>query len=165
MKLVLLCSFFIAVIVAIGVKDYSSSHQITGMYSSLVNTTLPKQYHINKSYEYFLAIRMNLRNLGLPGVPAEEVTRIEQTVLEDLAKIAEEKKSYEALGFTAGQKDLYDKQAKAWDDFVAVGGRVLALHKGSAEDKQKMIDIFFGDCPKTAGAFKEATKKLLEFHD
>ena len=51
MKLVLLCSFFIAVIVAIGVKDYTSSHQITGMYSSLVNTTLPKQYHINKSYE------------------------------------------------------------------------------------------------------------------
>ncbi len=165
MKLVLLCGFFITVIVAIGGKDYLSSHKITEMYSSLVNTTLPKQYHINKSYEYFLAIRMNLRNLGLPGVPADEVERIEKKVLEDLGKIAEEKKAYEALGFTPGQKDLYDKQTKTWEDFVAVGGRVLALHKGSAEDKQKMIEIFFGDCPKTAGAFMEATKNLLEFHD
>lgn len=108
---------------------------------------------------------MNLRNLGLPGLTKEEAEESLKIVASNLADVEKVQKEYEALGFTPGQKELYDKQIEAWKDFVAVGERVLAHFKaGTPADKEAMTEIFFGDCPKTAGKFTEATNALLAFH-
>lgn len=165
-KLLCLCAFLIGLTGVVGFLGYRSNVGVTEVYGSLVNKTLPQRAHLESAYGHFLEIRMNLRNLGLPGITPEDAKASEAVVLEGLKKIAEERKSYESYGMSADQKVLYDDQVKAWADFEAVGGRVLGhFHKGTPHDLQKMTEIFFGDCPRTADAFTAATRKLEAFHE
>ena len=116
-KLLLLCAFFIGVIFVVGLTAYKSSHDTSEVYGDLVAVTLPKEALLIKSYQHFLEIRMNLRNLGLPGISDSDSAEAEKKVQQGLKDIAEARKAYEALGFTPGQKVLYDKQIKIWQEF------------------------------------------------
>lgn len=165
-KLLCLCTFLIGLTGVVGFLGYRSNVGVTEVYGSLVDKTLPQRAHLESSYGHFLTIRMNLRNLGLPGITPQDAKASEAVVLEGLQKIAEERKAYEGYGMTPDQKSLYEDQVKAWSAFEAVGGRVLGhFHAGTPQDMQKMTEIFFGDCPRTADAFTAATRKLEAFHE
>lgn len=164
-KLLLLCAFLLTITLIVGVTAYISSQGVSAEYETLISKTLSKEALINKYHENFLKIRMNLRNLGLPGIPKAEAEASEKSVLEGLREISEIRKEYESLGYTNGQKELYDKYLEAWKNFEAVGSRILAYNKaGTAESKAKMVEIFFGDCPKFANIYMAATKDLIAFH-
>lgn len=50
--------------------------------------------------------------------------------------------------------------------FKGVGEKGLAYYKtGKPEDHEKLLTIFFDDCPKAAKAFTEAINKIKEFHE
>lgn len=165
-KLLLICGFLIFVASFVGITAYFATNGISKEYSSLITNTLPKEATINKFYENFLIIRMNLRNLGLPGLTKEEADRSLQLVMQGLEEVKKKQKEYESYGFrSATQKSLYDTQTKAWNEFVAVGGRVLDHFKaGTPKDLEAMTKIFFTDCPKTAEAFTTSTQNLVKYH-
>ncbi len=165
-KLLMICGFLILVTSVVGVSAYYATDAITSEYSSLVSSTLPKEAKLNKFYETFLAIRMNLRNLGLPGITKEEVDQSLKLVSQGLEEVKKNQQEYESYGFTSEkQKELYKAQTQAWEKFVAVGGRVVTHFKaGTPEDMQAMTDIFFKDCPETADAFTSTTRELMSYH-
>lgn len=165
-KLLMICGFLILVTSVVGVSAYYATDAITKEYGSLVSSTLPKEAKLNKFYENFLEIRMNLRNLGLPGISKEEADQSLNLVTQGLEEVKKTQQEYESYGFTSEkQKDFYKAQTEAWEKFVAVGGRVITHFKaGTPEDMQAMTNIFFKDCPETADAFTATTRELLGYH-
>lgn len=166
-KLLMICGFLIFVTSVVGISAYVATDGISKEYGSLVTNTLPKEAAINKFYEHFLMIRMNLRNLGLPGITKEQAEESLKIVMQELDEVKKNQKEYEGYGFTNDQqKQLYNDQTKAWNKFVAVGGRVIGHFKaGTPEDLQSMTKIFFTDCPETAAAFTTSTQNLLKYHN
>ncbi|KYG65796.1 hypothetical protein AZI86_01600 [Bdellovibrio bacteriovorus] len=165
-KLVGLCLGLIAVTGVVSAVAIKSNRGVGDEYEFLISKTFPKATHINKIYETFLSIRMNVRNLGLPGISEKDAKISEKAVWDGLAEVKNIRKKYEALGFSEGQKELYEVQLATWKEFEGIGGKVMSLYEeGTPEAKAKMIEIFFSSCPETAGRFAAATKALLAFHE
>lgn len=164
-KLILLCIFLLTATAVVGLTSHHTAKGISAEYENLTNRTLPAETQVSRFYEKFLVIRMNLRNLGLPGVTKEDAQQSLALITQNLNEIKKIQKEYEALGFSPQQKELYRNQIKAWEDFTAVGKRVLALNEsGTPESKEAMTKIFFDDCPKYADLFTKATLKLSAYH-
>lgn len=128
-RLMMLCALLLALTAVVGVSSYISSDGVSKKYEDLVSSTLPKRTKVHNLYEHFLVIRMNLRNLGLPGISTEQSEESLKLVSASIADAEKDQKEYEALGFSSAQKELYEEQQLAWKKFLEVGQRVLAHYK------------------------------------
>ena len=165
-RLYFVIAFLLVVALTIGVSASWNSYLIRSEYQNLTAVTIPKSDKLHSLYSSFLRIRMNLRNLGLPGIAEKEAHESLDIVQKSLDEVKRLQGEYEALGFEPGQKELYEKQVQAWKDFVAVGTRVIEQYNAHTEEgRQEMTHIFFGDCPKAAGKLVAATEDLFGFHE
>ncbi|MBC7467066.1 MAG: hypothetical protein H7256_13840, partial [Bdellovibrio sp.] len=109
--------------------------------------------------------RITLRTLGLPGITAEQTAEAIRAANESITAFEEAEKRYTGHGFTAGQKDLYEKVHADWVAFKDVGTHVFALQKvGTPESMQQIVKIFFGACPAAAAKVNTSMTDLLTFH-
>ncbi|WP_413586772.1 methyl-accepting chemotaxis protein [Bdellovibrio sp. HCB274] len=164
-KLLLLTVILCGVSIVIGITSYLSLKSVSDEYGWIATRTLPKMDHLDKMYLNYRKIRIQLRTLGLPNLPHDQAVQSVDGVLESIAAYEKVNELYQELGFIPGQKELYDKVHDAWAEFKATGVEVLHYQKtGTAEDKAKMLDIFFYDCPKKAQLYTEAVEALSHFH-
>ncbi|WP_413580735.1 methyl-accepting chemotaxis protein [Bdellovibrio sp. HCB288] len=164
-KLLFLTLALCGVSVAIGVTSYLSLTSVSRDYGWIATKSMPKMDRLDQMNLNFRKIRINLRSLGLPNLPQDQV---EQSIAGVLAAITDYEKQdelYKQLDFVPGQEEVYSHLEKAWGEFKNTGVEVLKLQKSnSAEDQAKMLDIFFYECPKRAQAYAEAVADLSEFH-
>ncbi|WP_413560424.1 methyl-accepting chemotaxis protein [Bdellovibrio sp. HCB209] len=164
-KLLFLTLILCGVSVVIGITSYISLTSVSTEYGWIATKTLPKMDHLDQMYLNYRKIRINLRTLGLPNLPTEQASHSIDGVIEAINDYEKQSELYVGLGFIPGQKELYDNLQAAWVDFKKTGVDVLQYQKsGTPEDKAKMLDIFFKDCPQKAEVYTKAVSALSKFH-
>ena len=165
-KLLLLCGLIATVGAFIGIVNYIGLKQVSSQYEFITTKSEPKIHMIDKMFLDFRRVRITVRTLGLPGLPkadAEQSIKDAQTAIADYNKTREE---YIALGFIPGQKEIFDKLDAEWVEFQKIGTLVVGYYKtGKAEDYDKMIKIFFHECPDRARAFTKLVNEIISFHE
>ncbi|MDR3607085.1 MAG: bacteriohemerythrin [Oligoflexia bacterium] len=164
-KLLSVCGLLSAVSVAVGLVGYFALKNVTEGYSWVANNSAPKIELSDQMFLNYRQVRVALRTLGLPGLSASDGDQAIHDVQEAVEQYEAANKAYIDLKFIPGQKDLYDRVDAAWKDFKLTGDKTVALYRtGKPEDRQKVVAIFFGECPAKAKVFTTAIKDLVEFH-
>jgi len=164
-KLLLLCGTLLFFTVVVGGVSFWGIKKIDSHLDQVAHVSLPNIKSADTMYLTYSKIRITLRTLGLPALSKAEEDTAVKTVLELITKYEEENKKYKTTPFSPGEQVLYDKVEKDWEDFKAIGIKVLTLQKsGTAEDKQKILTIFLKDCPEAAAVYNESINKLVDFH-
>lgn len=164
-KLISLCVMLSAVSIIIGILSYNGLHRVEQSYDRIVDDVLPNMNSVNSMFLSYRAVRINLRTLGLPGLSktdADEAIKNTVAAIDDYEKFD---KKYNEVPFVEGEKELYDEVNKNWLHFKGVGLRALSLYKsGKPDDIEKLMKIYFEDCPKAAKNYTQAIDKLKLFH-
>lgn len=164
-RLLILCGTLLLFTVAVGGVSLWGIKKIDAHLDRVANMSLPNIKSADGMYLAYSKIRIALRTLGLPGISKAEEEAAVKDVLNYIAMYDEENKKYLATPFSPGEKELYEKVDRDWNDFKKIGVQVLALQKsGTAEDKQKILAIFLKDCPEAAAIYNESITKLVAFH-
>jgi methyl-accepting chemotaxis protein len=164
-KLLALCLFMSALTLTVGVVSYHSISDVRNDYAFIPHKVMPKLEHMNNMFLSYRRIRITLRTLGLPGLTPEMAQEAVKETEQAIAEYEKENEAYVALGFIPGQKEAYEQVQSAWVEFKKTGDEVLALNRsGTASDKEKILHIFFNDCPRKAKIYTAAISQLKAFH-
>jgi methyl-accepting chemotaxis protein len=164
-KLIALCLFLSLLTLTVGVVSYQSLSDVKSDYAVIPQKVMPKLEHLNEMFLSYRRIRITLRTLGLQGLTPENAQEAVKETEHAIAAYEKANDAYVALQFMPGQKEVYDKVQESWLDFKKTGEEVLALyHSGTPESKEKMLNIFFTDCPRKAKIYTEAINALEAFH-
>jgi methyl-accepting chemotaxis protein len=164
-KLLLLCSFISSVSVVIGCVAYRALSNVDAAYDKVTQVAMPNLESANEMFVEYRHIRILLRTLGLPGLSKSEADLTVKQAAEAIEEYERINKVYEALPHGSARDPLYNDLQTSWTHFKGVGAHVLALYKsGQPEDHDKMVKIFFTDCPESANIYKAAMGKILSFH-
>lgn len=164
-KLLGLCALLSVVTVSVGLTGYFSMAKVSEEYHWIAIKTLPKIQHLDQMYLDYRRVRITLRTLGLPGISAAEAEGAINGAKEAIEDYEKHNKAYVELGMVAGQKELYDQLEISWGDFKKTGAEVISLYKsGTPEAHEKMVKIFFTDCPDKAKKYTATVDSLSEFH-
>lgn len=165
-KLLALCVGLLSVSVFVGAISYFSSAKVNSDYEFIVDKSFPKSVLVEKMFGEYRRVRIMVRTLGISGITPMEADKAIKGAEDSIAKYEEMSKAYVALGFVPGQKELYDQVEKHWADFKAVGVKSIGYYKsGTAADREKMLSIFWKDCPEMAAVYTTAAEELMKFHD
>lgn len=165
-KLLMLCGTLLFFTVLVGSVSFWGIQKIDFNLNRVAKTSLPNIKAADSMYLSYSKIRIALRTLGLPGISQQVADDSVKTVLELIDKYEKENAHYKTVKFLEGEQVLFDNVEKNWGIFKAIGVKVLALQKsGTAEDKQKMQEIFLKDCPLAAEAYNKSISALVTFHE
>lgn len=164
-KLLLLCSALAFVSMLIGGISFWGLKQVSSEYQFITSKTLPKIQLVDQMFLDFRRVRITLRTLGLAGISKTEAEQAMKDAEDSIAHYNKTKQEYVDLGFVPGQKEIYEKLDAEWNNFEKIGGKVLAYYKsGKLEDYEKMMKIFFTECPESARAYTKVVNEILNFH-
>jgi methyl-accepting chemotaxis protein len=160
-KLISLCLFLSAVSVVIGVVSYNGLDDVSDSYEEVTDKVMPSMNLLNDMFLHYRRIRINLRTLGLPGLPKVQADDAIAKAIESMDAYEEANKAFVQIPFDDGEKALYDEVQTHWLHFKEVGHRALDLYKsGKPEDHAALLNIFFVDCPATAEKFTKAMENI-----
>lgn len=149
-----------------GVVSYLGLQKMGASFKPITAVNMPNLELANEMYAAFREVRINLRSLGLPGLPSEEEADFIKKVKENIEKYDSAARTYEEIKFSEGEQVVYDKLKAEWLKFKDVGVKVLELQaKGTTEAHQEMIAIFLKDCPDAARSYDVAMGSFLEFQN
>ena len=164
-KLVGLCVLLSSVSLVISIVSNQGIHKVETNYNQIVDGSMPNLNTLNNMYLSYRAVRINLRTLGLPGLNKEQANEAIQHTLDSINEYEKFDKAYNEIPFLTGELELYNAVNADWKHFKGVGERALELYKsGKPEDFQKLLTIYFEDCPKAAKAYTESMNKLKDFN-
>jgi methyl-accepting chemotaxis protein len=165
-KLMSLVSLLCLVSVIVGFIGYRGLKAVDAKYAFVTDISVPKMHLANEMFIEYRRVRITLRTLGLTGISRSEAENAISDSQAAIQQYEEAKKKYLALGFAPGQKEVWDKVDAAWEDFKKTGTKVIELYRtGTPEARDKMLDIFFHECPEKAKIYTAVGKNLLKFHD
>ncbi|MGE5084706.1 MAG: methyl-accepting chemotaxis protein [Bacillota bacterium] len=165
-KLLTMCSFLLCLSVLVGATSFIYSNDTVDDFEKIVDISVPKLQLTYKMMLSYRRVRINLRTLGLKGLPENESKKAVDETLAAIKEYENEDAQLVKMGFIPGQKETYDKVNAAWLSFKAVGEEVLQKHKsGSSEDLARIQEIFLKDCPEHANTYKEAVEGLISFNE
>lgn len=149
----------------VGSLSYFSLVKTQKSYEQVTNVELPNLINLNNMFLQYRAVRINLRTLGLPGLPASEEQAAVSKVQKSIEAYEAARKEYLAVDFLPGEEKLFNELDQHWQKFKQIGASVLEYNKtGTAQSHEKMMQIFFKDCPETAALFTTAMNALMDFH-
>jgi methyl-accepting chemotaxis protein len=164
-KLLYFSGFLSTLSVMLGLVGFWSLKTVTAEYSHIANRTTPKIELSNQMSTNYRNVRIAMRTLGLPGISESDAKKAIQETQKAIEDYEAANKEYTSIPITPGQKELYDKVNAAWLDFKQTGARVISLYQtGKPEDRQKIIQIFFTECPEKSAVFNAAVNDLVSFH-
>lgn len=164
-KLMLLCLFMTGIPLVVGVFSYFDLKDVAVSYEKVTAGVLPKVEFADQMFLNFREVRISLRSLGLPGLTPEQSEHFVKVVKESIASYEKYNLEYTSKPFLPGEKEIYEKVAASWKSFKALGEKVLQYNSsGTPEDREKMVAIFYKDCPEIAGTFNAAMSELVGFH-
>jgi methyl-accepting chemotaxis protein len=165
-KLLFLCLMLSLVSAAVGVTNYYNFSYVVGQFHSVTQQNVPKVERANKMYLEFRKVRINLRTLGLEGLPADLAKTHLEAVHDAITKFDELNKEYADDTFLPGEKKLYTRVDASWQAFKQIGAKALEhWDGGTPADRKAMLQIFFYDCPRLAAAFTKDIDALTEFQE
>jgi methyl-accepting chemotaxis protein len=165
-KLLGLCGALLFFTVLVGGVSYWGINKIDSSYNKIASSSLPKIQAIDNMYITYQKIRINLRTLGLSGLSKKEEEIAVKNTMEAIESYEKQNTQYQKIAFYPGEKELYEKLDRDWNDFKKIGARVFALQKSNiASDREKMVDIFLKDCPEAAEIYNQSMIKILQFHE
>jgi methyl-accepting chemotaxis protein len=138
--------------------------QVSSRYDHIAQINLRKIEYLSLLRVHFRQTRIELRTLGIRGIPPEEVKRVYEAVPEAIENYRKAEEEYRSVPFSDGEKELFEKVHLEWEDFKKVGERILSLEKSaSPQDHEKLISIFIKDCPEGAARYKAELDKLVKY--
>lgn len=165
-KLVSICLFISSISVVIAGLSYRGLHSVETSYDRVTEGVMPNLNLLNDMFLSYRSVRVNLRTLGLPGLPKKEADAAIEGAIAAINHYEEFNAAYQKIPFVPGEAELYDDLQKNWLHFKGIGEKALALYKtGKPEDHEKLMVIFFEDCPKAAGAYTASITKIKGFHE
>ena len=164
-KLILLCCFLTLFTGIVGFFSYKGIIEIEDSNERVIKGVSPNLEIINSMAINYKSIRISLRTLGMPGISKVQADEAIEQTIKTITKYEKDIKNYEALPFSAGEKQLYDSLNKNWIHFRGIGEKAIGLYKtGKPEDHEAMMKIFFVDCPEAAFEYSKSIDALLLFH-
>lgn len=165
-KLLFLCLLLSAVSAGVGISNYYNFSYVVSQFQSVTQQNVPKLERANKMYLEFRQVRINLRTLGLPGLPKDLAAEHLKVVHQAIENFDELEKEYAEDAFLPGERKLFTKVATAWKNFKEIGAKALEYHESNKpEDRQAMLQIFFYDCPRLAKEFTIEMDALTQFQE
>jgi methyl-accepting chemotaxis protein len=165
-KLLFLCMLLSAVTAAVGISNYYNFSFVVSQFHAVTQQNVPKVERANKMYLEFRKVRINLRTLGLEGLPQELAKEHYAVVHEAITAFDELNKEYADEAFLPGEKKLYTRVDASWKAFKEIGAKALEHYdKGTPEDRKAMLQIFFYDCPRLAAIFTTDIDALTQFQE
>ncbi|RYZ75320.1 MAG: hypothetical protein EOP06_32525, partial [Proteobacteria bacterium] len=165
-KLLLLCLMLSIVSAAVGITNYFNFGFVVAQFSAVTQQNVPKIERADKMYLEFRKIRINLRTLGLEGLPEELAQKHLQVVHEAISKFEELNKEYASDTFLPGEKKLYTRLDASWKSFKEIGMKALEHYEGGTPaDRRAMLQLFYYDCPRTAAIFTKDIDALTQFQE
>lgn len=151
--------------VLVGTFSYLGLNKVSKSYEVIAEVVLPNVAYTDQLYLNYRKVRIELRTLGLPGINKEQAASAVKGVEEAIALYEENNQKYAAVPFAPGEQELYDQVETAWKSFKTTGAEALKYHaEGTPEAHEKLIHIFFNDCPNKAKIYTVAINNLLKFH-
>jgi methyl-accepting chemotaxis protein len=139
-------------------------NQVSSRYEHIAQVNLRKIEYLSLLRVHFRQTRIELRTLGIQGISHEEVNRVYAAVPEAIENYHKAEEQYQAVPFSEGERELFDKVHSQWEDFKKVGERILTLKKSnSPQDQEKLLSIFFKDCPEGAARYKAVLDELVKY--
>ncbi len=164
-KLLLLCTLLSAVSITVGVAGLFFQNKISGEYSFVIEKVNPKTTLVGSLLADYRKLRINLTILGLTGLSTEDSRKAVALAKEAIDEFEANNKSYVALGFIPGQKELYDKVALHWSKFETLAEESLKLSESSdPQTRARIMDIILKESAAEAVAFTASINELLRFH-
>jgi methyl-accepting chemotaxis protein len=171
-KLLMLCFTLASVSLVVGLAGYFGLQRVSRVYDHIADVNLPNTRTSGEMLGEFRRIRVLLRTLGLPGITRQVADQAVADAKLEIEKFEKSAKHYTEIdyapgvSFGPGEKERYDAVMAAWATFKAIGGRVFAHYEaGTVADREKMLQIFFKDCPDAAKVFTVAIMELMDFHE
>ena len=150
----------------VGFVGYNSLGKVVASNAKVTGEIMPDVIHTEDMFLAYRQIRIELRTLGLPGISKDQAEAAVKGAVASIEQYEAEASEYEK-GLSAASAEeaaLYKKVSSAWLAFKDVGTRVLALQKsGTEEDRRRMLEIFFKDCPETAKVLRTAITDMLQY--
>lgn len=163
-KLIGICSSISGVGVLISLFAYWGQAQTQEKYEAVARGVLEDVVAVDEIYLAFKETRIALRTLGVEGVTPQQVKKATQDVMSAIAVVDENFKKFDRRDLIEGEKELVDELVSTWIHFKSIGDTVLKLKdEGSVESRQKMISIFFKECPESAEKLMKNAQTLQQF--
>lgn len=164
-KLISLCLFMSAIPVVVGAFSFFGLNSVVGSFQKVTQGVLPNIETSEQMFLNYRRLRIELRTLGITGISKEQAEVAIKGVEEAIAKYEEARTEYLKTPFLPGEKEVFDKVDSAWVSFKAVGAEALKSYRqGTPEAHERLIEIFFNDCPREAKIFNITINNLVEFH-
>lgn len=165
-KLLILCTLLSSITIAVGITGFLSLKNVGQEYDFIVSKVAPKTSYASSMLMNYRKLRVNVTTLGLTGISVEDGEKGIRIAKEAIADYERDSKEYVDLKFVPGQKELYDKVDFAWQDFKKTSDSIISLYQsGAVQDKEKMLNILFTECPDKAVIYTAAINELLNFHE
>jgi methyl-accepting chemotaxis protein len=165
-KLIALCFFMSAVSVVIGFTAYNGLKEVKAANDRITGTAMPNIDRANKLIASYRRIRILVRTLGLPGLSKQDAEIAMKAATDEIESYEKINKEYEALPHRPERDPLFKELQAQWIHFRDIGMQAVNFYKsGKPEDHEKMMKIFFVDCPEAAASYTVAINNLLAFHN
>lgn len=159
-----LCGFFLVFLGAVGATSYTQLGEVSQDYEQVATISVPKMEAAYKMFLDFRQVRIELRTLGIDGLPRESADIAVKRAVDAIEDFEKTNEHFLSLPADDGQKVVYEKAHAAWLKFKSVGERVLNHWKaGTPEDLKAMHEIFLKDCPESAAAYRTANTELVDY--
>ncbi len=164
-KLLLLTAFMSAIILVVSVNSYMGLKKVNQSTKDITEISIPNLLSFSKMDLAFRSLRIELRTLGLPDLTQAQKDETLRGITKYIEEFEAAKKEYLKLDFLDGEKELFEPLAKEWEDFKVLGGEILKYNASPLpQDKEKMINIFKIDCPRSAERVSIVMLALNNFH-
>ncbi len=164
-KLISLSLFMSSIVIIVSANSFLGMKTVENDIKDISHISLPNLLNFTEMDLSFRSVRIELRTLGLSGLPQEQERNAIENVNKFIQKFEDSEKKYLAVNFLPGEKELYEEVSKEWKIFKEIGVKVLKLNSTkSSEDRNAMIQIFLKDCPESAERVDIAIQKLMNFH-
>lgn len=152
--------------VVVGLMSLYSLKNVKMEYQVVTNQVLAKREKLNEMLAEYRRIRISVRSLGLPGIPAEEEKYQLKEITEALQRIEILDKEFRAFPSSEFAQKAYEEAWAAWIVFRGVGERVVKLNAlKTPQAMQDIMTIYFVDCPKAAEDYKNKMGAMVELQN
>nr|BFD63285.1 hypothetical protein BdHM001_19660 [Bdellovibrio sp. HM001] len=163
-KLLLLNIGISLVAIIVASSAYWGGKKTQEKYEAVARGVLDDVIAVDEAFLGFKETRIGLRTLGIEGVTPTQGAAAKKQVLDAVAGVDEQLKKLDRPNLPSEQKALVDKVLVSWTSFKKAGVEILGLYDtGTVESRQRVIGIFFKECPEAADEFFGHVQNLRNF--
>lgn len=164
-KLIFMGAMTSILIISIGIISYVLENKVDQNYRFVIEKTVPKMELVNQMLLNYRNLRISLGALVIPGLSKTAAETALETITSEIKTYDEIEKAYSDLGFINGQKELFEKNHSAWEEFKTIAQEIPELYKkGTPDATQKIYSLSLNESVEKAAIYKASVDSLIAFH-